>query len=106
MASDSGLDFSFAPIHPVVANSNENPDAQLLGKLLLCAIEDKDCMMYCAYTIHPKISEHSDHPPDWVKVNTARRSFPKVHILGRILELSTNGAAVIAKLLQLAMLRR
>ncbi|KAF7855398.1 hypothetical protein EAF04_010141 [Stromatinia cepivora] len=106
MAPDSGLDFRSAPTQATTSKSGNTSDAMSLGNLIMRAMEDKDCLMYCAYTIHPRIREISYQPPDWVKAHIIRQNFSKSHILGRILELSTSGITVVAKLLELTMLQQ
>ncbi|KAJ8059571.1 hypothetical protein OCU04_011227 [Sclerotinia nivalis] len=106
MAPDSGLDFRSAPTQATTSKSGNTHDAMSLGNLIMRAMEDKYCLMYCAYTIHPRIREISYQPPDWVRAHIIRQNFSKSHIFGRILELSTSGITVVAKLLELTMLQQ
>ncbi|KAB8300859.1 hypothetical protein EYC80_002787 [Monilinia laxa] len=106
MALDSGLDFRSAHTRAVTNNSDNNLDTESLGKLVLRAMEDREYSMYCAYTIHPRIPEILYQPPNWVKAHITRQNSSKPHIRARILELSTSGPTVFAKLLDLKMLQQ
>lgn len=106
MAPDSGLDFRSAHPQAVMNKDGKKLDAESLGNLILRAMEDREYLMYCAYTIHPRISNISYQPSDWAKAHITRQSVSTPHIRARILELSTSGPTVIAKLLDLKVLQQ
>lgn len=69
-------------------------------------VESEELLPYSAYTIHPRISQYSYKPPDWVSAHISRQYFSKSHIIERIVELNAAGSPAITKLLGLTMLQQ